>query len=859
MREFPGSIQSRPLHYVCQMLRFLLGLACLLASALPAMAAAPWSIGPVSNWVDLQDPPGPSEDLESEGGYRALFHDEQVYEGVSRHARFSRRVFLLESLEGARIFDGFSTDFDPSWQRVTLHWARILRAGKVLNRLDPAKIRLLSREDRLEEGQIDGWRTIHLVLEDLRPGDVLDYAWTIEGTHPALPQVASGSFHLRLGWVAQRLRSRLVWDRSDSLRIKTFHQAPQPEIEQVGARRILTWDLQGTEATDEPDNTPAWWTNTPSVDWTNLPDWSDISRVQLGFYAPAGRPEPAVVELAARLKASYPDDASRIAGTLRYMQDSIRYLGYEGGIGSHVPRTAGTTLKTRQGDCKDKTLMMTALLRRMGIEAHPTLVLTSGDRTLDERLASPWFFNHVVVTVRHGGHTYVLDPTDRDQRGGLSDIPHPYSRWSLVLEPGSKGLSAIDQTNSGGPSYDLSESWDASAGPLKAAKLRRVVVRRGRVAEGMRERLSRSNLQKEFDDELELLQKTWPGLRRSQDPVMSEDSLTGEIHWTSNFECDSFWNGSAAGRVWKFDVGSQLMKDAAVDPVDTAGRLAPLAVEFPANFRVRIGVKLPSYSWDRETDSTVADIGPLSYRFRRLMQPDTFSLEWTWKTSDDHVPAEDIGAWADRMDSIRTEADWTLTMDRRSWISNVNWPVTLLALVVLAVAIAGACLAWRWNPPAHASAGPGEPSGWWVLYVLGMLASPILHLYNLWQGKWMFDPYQWSAQFDQAPEASLLALVTVVTEIVWIPAALLLLALYFRRRTSFPAINAILLTGMLNVDVVGSVFLALLGTQNAMAALGQSLGRMPAVLVWVTYFVVAERSKAVFKAQSNSTDPVSRS
>ncbi|MBK9577463.1 MAG: DUF3857 domain-containing protein [Fibrobacterota bacterium] len=829
------------------MLRFLLGLACLLASALPAVAAAPWSIGPVSGWVDLQDPPGPSEDLESEGGYRALFHDEQVYEGVSRHARFSRRVFLLESVEGARIFDGFSTDFDPSWQRVTLHWARILRSGKVLDRMDPAKIRLLSREDRLEEGQIDGWRTIHLVLEDLRPGDVLDYAWTIEGTHPALPQVASGSFHLRLAWVAERLRSRLVWDRPDSLRLKTFYDAPDPVEVRSGSRRILTWDLQGTEAADEPDRTPAWWTNTPSIDWTNQSGWEDISRLQLGFYAPVDRPEPAVVQLAGRLKERYPDDASRIAGTLRYLQDSIRYLGYEGGIGSHVPRTAGTTLKSRQGDCKDKTLLMTALLRKMGIEAHPTLVLTSGDRTLIDRLASPWFFNHVVVSVRQGGYSYVLDPTDRDQRGGLVDIPPPYSRWSLVLEPDSKGLTAIRRTDSNKPSYDLSESWDASAGPHKSAKLNRVVVRRGRVAEGMRERLSRSNLQKEIDDELDLLRKSWPGLRRVADPEMSEDSLSGDIRWTSTFECDSFWTAYSAGRVWKFTVGSQLIEDAAVDPVDTAGRLAPLAVEFPANFRVRVGVKLPPYSWDRDIDSTVVDVGPLSYRFRQEMKPDTFGLEWAWKTSDDHVSAEEIGTWASRMDSIQSETDWTITMDQRSWISKVNWPVSLLALLVLAAATVGACLAWRWNPPVQASSGPGDSSGWWVLYVLGALASPVVHVYNLWQGRWMFDPYQWNSQFDQAPEASLLVLVSMATEVVWLPATLLLLALYFRRRTSFPALNAILLTGMLSVDVTGAVLSALAGSENAMGILGQAVGRMPAVLLWVAYFVVAERSKAVFK------------
>ncbi|HNY32213.1 MAG TPA: DUF3857 domain-containing protein [Fibrobacteria bacterium] len=836
------------------MLRLLSGILCLVALVSPALAS-PWSVGPVGAWVDLQDPPGASEEVESEGGYRALLHDEQVLEAPGRHARFSRRVFLLESLEGARIFDGFSTDFDPSWQKVTLHWARILRGGKVLDRLDLSRIRLLSREDRLEEGQIDGWRTLHLVLEDLRPGDVLDYAWTIEGSHPALAQVASGSFQLQLPWVAERLRSRLVWERSDSLRIQVLHGAEEPQEVRQGGRRILTWDLSGTEAADEPDNTPAWWSDVPTVDWTNLPDWESIARLQLPFYAGIDRPEPAVVELAARLQARYPDAPARIAGVLRYLQDSIRYLGYEGGIGSHVPRAGSVTLKARQGDCKDKSLLMASLLRRMGIEAHPTLVLTSGDRTLDQRLPSPWFFDHVVVTVRHGGRAWVLDPTDRDQRGPLEGIPPPDFRWSLVLEPASKGLVLVPKTESVQPEYELVETWDASAGPSRPATLVREVVRRGRVAEGFRARIAQSSLQDEIDQELKSLRKAWPKLERDDEPSMVDDSLTGEIRWTSRFVCDSFWYAVVSDRVWKFAVGSPLMEDAAVDPVDTADRRSPLAVFHPARYHVQVGVKLPADGWETDVDSTLLDLGPLSYRFHRTTLRDTFALDWTWRTTDDHVEAERIGEWARAMDSIQSEANWTLTLDRRTWIGKINWPVSFLVTLVLVLATLGSVLAWRWDPPVQPSRGPGIASGWWVLYALGLVATPFMHGYALVNGEWMFDPYQWSDQFIAAPEASLLALVALTTECAWIPASILLAVLFFRRRSSFPALNMALLATILSVELSVNSMGFVLGAQDSLRDLAQTLGRLPGLVGWSIYFLVSERSKSVFVRKLSGAPP----
>ncbi|MFX6296420.1 DUF3857 domain-containing protein, partial [Acinetobacter baumannii] len=75
--------------------------------------------------------------------------------------------------------------------------------------LKDARIELMRREQQLERQMIDGVRTALLVISDVRVGDIVDVAYTLEGENPifegryaSLFQLASdapiGRFHLRI-------------------------------------------------------------------------------------------------------------------------------------------------------------------------------------------------------------------------------------------------------------------------------------------------------------------------------------------------------------------------------------------------------------------------------------------------------------------------------------------------------------------------------------------------------------------------------------------------------------------------------------------------------------------------------------
>ncbi len=82
--------------------------------------------------------------------------------------------------------------------------------------------------------------------------------------------------------------------------------------------------------------------------------------------------------------------------------------------GNVIPRALSEILSTHQGDCKDKALLLVALLSSFNIQSYPVLLHTFLDIDLSKELPTPYLFNHALVYVpKQDGfkNDLFLDPT----------------------------------------------------------------------------------------------------------------------------------------------------------------------------------------------------------------------------------------------------------------------------------------------------------------------------------------------------------------------------------------------------------------------------------------------------------------
>jgi len=93
-------------------------------------------------------------------------------------------------------------------------------------------------------------------------------------------------------------------------------------------------------------------------DW----DYSNISRINSTI-------SPEIKFLADSVCASSATDREKVARIYRWVQQNIKYVAIEDGDNGHVPREAALVLQRRYGDCKDKSSLLTAMIRAVGLNS----------------------------------------------------------------------------------------------------------------------------------------------------------------------------------------------------------------------------------------------------------------------------------------------------------------------------------------------------------------------------------------------------------------------------------------------------------------------------------------------------------
>ena len=141
-----------------------------------------------------------------------------------------------------------------------------------MNRLDPLQDSLSQAGLDSENLLFSSEKTATVLLDNVRLGDIVDYAYTIAGGNPALGGKFTGAGAPPIRQPVDREMTRLLWPASRQIYMKNHLATLEPVTVRKGSLTELTWDLRDVPALRLEPPMPVWYDPFPSVQLSEYPD-----------------------------------------------------------------------------------------------------------------------------------------------------------------------------------------------------------------------------------------------------------------------------------------------------------------------------------------------------------------------------------------------------------------------------------------------------------------------------------------------------------------------------------------------------------------------------------------------------------
>ncbi|MBW2701088.1 MAG: DUF3857 domain-containing protein [Deltaproteobacteria bacterium] len=351
-------------------------------------------------------------------------------------SRYRQQIIRILDPRDADKLKTLRVEYAPGRQEV-----RVLRS-RVLHPDGSSDASVVVRDFSLSEPWYNLYYDVHareITFPSIGPGDVIELATLVDdiGSDALFPGYFGDLIALQFSEPARMVRYVLLAPERFALH---FNQTDGLEhrIEpgpQAGLKRHSWWasDMPGVE----PEISMPGYTESHRVlHLSSENNWEALSRWFHRQIRDSLKSDTGIQELAKKLTQGLDKPKDRIRAIYRFVADSTRYVGLEFGIHSFVPYAAPQVLRRKFGDCKDKSALLVALFRSVGIQAELALVRMQRLGEVEPQPASLAVFNHAICYLPE--HDLWLDGTATLH--SVKDLP-----------PQDQGVQALVISEKGAP------------------------------------------------------------------------------------------------------------------------------------------------------------------------------------------------------------------------------------------------------------------------------------------------------------------------------------------------------------------------------------------------------------------------
>jgi hypothetical protein len=105
-----------------------------------------------------------------------------------------------------------------------------------------------------------------------------------------------------------------------------------------------------------------------------LGSWHELGLWYLGLTQGRREPSAEIKRRSAELTATAPTLLAKMQVLAEFVQNNIRYVGIELGVGGYQPHLAAEVYAHGYGDCKDKVILLSSMLKEIGVDSYYVLI-----------------------------------------------------------------------------------------------------------------------------------------------------------------------------------------------------------------------------------------------------------------------------------------------------------------------------------------------------------------------------------------------------------------------------------------------------------------------------------------------------
>ncbi|TWR24237.1 DUF3857 domain-containing protein [Mucilaginibacter achroorhodeus] len=297
-------------------------------------------------------------------------------------------------------------------------------AEMIIYNADGVQLKKYKKGDMYDRAAVDG---ISIVTDDrmlVAGHSIASYPATVEINY----EVTRNSYFDLSEWsylsperAVQYAEYSVQTDPANGFRYKNYNTSIAPVKTSQDGLDKYTWTVKSLKAI-KPEDDAVDWQVFPSISFANnyfsfdgipgdFTTWKSYGNWQLGLNTDVNSLPPQRVEEIKAMTANLKTDKEKARFLYKYLQDNMRYVSIQLGIGGLKPFPATFVDQKKYGDCKALSNYMHALLKAVDIPSYYAMV-RAGD---NERPADKAFpsdpFNHVILCVPFKGDTTWLECT----------------------------------------------------------------------------------------------------------------------------------------------------------------------------------------------------------------------------------------------------------------------------------------------------------------------------------------------------------------------------------------------------------------------------------------------------------------